>query len=353
MDPTYTGKNRSSLKTIVEDDENKEINFENLPEVRLGGRIIRNLKPPAFKDEKNLGYGRFDSRRSVLFANIDAVMNLTQHVGGYMLTGTEDNNQQFYSLLFEDNDLALTSYIQWRRPLSVARVIIKKALTKPFLQGAQTDIYSGEEYTGTKIDVGSIIDLMPCSGYHIISQVGTDDNPLSLRDILVFVCVSLMTMNKQSGKAVIVFPYEIGPPGVTSGPLTSDSIIDLIALLNILFHNVWLFRPYMCYSMLCVGFSGPKDDPKENSPAEIRLVNLWESLGVIMKYDKQDVKISGRIFTRIFYSTLSVENKPLPDEDIQKIYGVLGAKEPPLRDRVEVLSRWQLSDQADLSLYPF
>src|SRR5436190_396304 len=100
-DPTYTGKSRKTLNPILDSNSKNftdKVSFFVPP--NLSGRPNRSTNIPIFSDKNNIGYSKFDHKGSVLFANIDAVLNLTNHVGGYFANSTQNDNMHFYSLFF-------------------------------------------------------------------------------------------------------------------------------------------------------------------------------------------------------------------------------------------------------------
>lgn len=371
MDPTYTGLNRSSLQPLPSSSTSTVMTFKHAPPVRLGGRGKRTTSPtktkPRFTDNHGIGYSIFDDKGSVLMANVDAVLNLTKHIGGYVATGTKDANEKFYSLLFEDHNLEMHSYVQFRRPLSVCRVIMNHTITKPFLKTAQLD-------TILKTDVSNIIDLKPCSGYNIIGLISHEK--IGLRELLSNVLLSLAVIDKTDGVSFIVFPFGVDEDS-SGGSMTYDSVIDICYFISLIFKRVWLFRPYMSYSSLvCLAYAEPRDDPPEKSDDENILVGLWDSLGLlsdhppsfireihptIAKAAEVDDIILGkkkpttvlkfeatRNFSRIFDGS-KIGNEQL----IKQVKRILSSPEITEKDRVEVLSRWQLPDTIDTSVYPF
>lgn len=371
LDPTYTGLNRFSLAQLPSKDSNTPavVTFKNAPSVRLGGRVGKFVKPVFFQDLHGIGYSVFEDKGSVLMANIDAVLNLTEHIGGYIATGTKSDNTDFYSLLFDDHNLEAHSYIQFRRPLSVCRVLMSQAIYKTHLKTVQLD-------TQLKSQISDVIEVQPCDGYRIIGMINHFSN-LSLRDILIFILVSFTVINKSRGKAFMVFPFSVDQN--VSGTLTHESVIDICFLLSLLFHNVWFFRPYMCHEMLCLAFSEPLNDPKEKSSDEEILLALWDNLDILPETQtrkpppeedpmlakaaevddiklshKAKIKLQGtRNFTRIFEGANI--NQDFPPDLVRRVRNILVSPEETslVRDRVEVLSRWQLPDMVDVSLYPF
>jgi hypothetical protein len=378
MDPTYTGKNRSSLDTIGDDNKNPVITFSGkTPALRLGGRAARFTSQAGFTDIHHIGYSRFDDKGSVLMANIDAVLNLTGHIGGCIADATEDNNTSFYSLLLEDHTLEMHSYVQWRRPLSVSRVVISRVLTKASLKTAQLDLL-------LKTDVPAIIGLKPCDGYRIIGLISHGSDTLTgalsvtLKDLVTFALTSLAVIHRTLGKGFVVFPFRVA--NRISGTMTNESILDYVVLCVLLYKKVWLFRPYMCHEFLCVAFAEPRDDPPKDSVDEQKLLALWDALRILpimekhtspstvdpeiaklaeidmTEHEEQDKAavelIATRNFTRLFDGS-----------EIDKIYPKLASRvdsilrevERPemIRDRVEVLSRWQIPDSIDTTDYPF
>lgn len=381
IDPTYTGLNRLTLEALPSSDA-KTITFEQhkVPPLRIGGRAGRHTKQVMFRDLHNMGYSRFDDKGSVLMANIDAVLNLTGHIGGYFANGTDENNTSFYSLLLEDHTLEMHSYVQWRRPMSVSRVVMSRVLTKPHLKTAQLD-------TMLKTDVPAIITLKPCDGYRIVGLIAhgggdplTGAASVTLKDLVIVLLVSLAVMNREEGKSFVVFPF--GVSQAVSGTMTTDSILDFALLATILYHKVWMFRPYMCHDLVCLGFSEPREDPEAGSLDEQRLLAMWDAMRLlpiledptpVSTVDPEIAKLaeldteerhhhhstSGRVmlegtrnFSRLFDgSDVSILNPKLHEH----VHAVLSTAEDSrmLRDRVEVLSRWQLPDAIETSIYPF
>lgn len=314
-----------------------------------------------------------------MMANIDAVLNLTGHIGGYIANGTDDDNTSFYSLLLEDHTLEMHSYVQWRRPLSVSRVVMSRVITKPYLKTAQLD-------TVLKTDIPAVISLKPCDGYQIVGLIthGGGDSltaslSITLKDLLSVVLLSLAVLHRDSGKGFIVFPFS--PSEKTSGSMTFESILDLALLCTLLYKEVWCFRPYMCHNMLCIAFSNPKEDPPKDSLDEQKLLALWDALGLLppplekhtsvstvdpeiaklaeLSEDDENPEKIGRVklegsrnFSRIFDGSDISVLFPKLSHRILKI--LTTAEDPALtRDRVEVLSRWQLPDTIETSAYPF
>lgn len=388
VDPTYTGLNRLSLTTLPDDDHGsshpEQITFESrgVPPLRLGGRAPRVTSQVMFTDVHGIGYSRFDDKGSVLMANIDAVLNLTEHVGGYLAQGTSaDDNLQFYSLLLEDHTLEMHSYVQWRRPFSISRVIMARVLAKQHLKTAQLD-------TMLKTDIPAIISLRPCDGYRIVGLIAhgggdslTGSSSVTLKDLVIVVLVSLTVLHKTLGKSFFVFPFSVKQR--VSGTMTEESVLDLALLLTILYKKVWCFRPYMCHDLVCFGFAEPREDPETGSLNEQRLLALWEAMRLlpplvksgtvvdpeIAKLAELDVETAGapsdetganatvklegaRNFSRLFDGADVAESHPKLAERVRKI---LTTEENArmTRDRVEVLSRWQLPDTIETSRYPF
>ncbi len=396
LDPTYTGLNRLSLSTLPDDELtatrsskttttaiHSSITFEGarIPSLRLGGRAAGFTPQAMFRDLHNIGYSRFDDKGSVLMANIDAVLNLTEHVGGYIANATDDNNTSFYSLLLEDHTLEMHSYVQWRRPLSVSRVIMARVMTKPHLKTAQLD-------TLLKTDIPAIVSLKPCDGYRIVGLIAhgggdslTNIQSVTLKDLIVVSLVSLTVMNPTLGKAFVVFPFRSDQK--VSGTMSIESIVDFALLCIILYRKVWCFRPYMCSDLICMGFAEPRPDPPKGSIDEQRLLALWGALNLLpplekhtspstvdpeiaklaeidmsqpppsTKIEEGEIKLRARRdFSRLFDgSDLSILFPKLS----QRINTVITTAEDPnlTRDRVEVLARWQLPDTIETSQYPF
>lgn len=393
LDPTYTGLNRISLSELPNDEhqaESETITFERLrvPQLRLGGRAGRYTTQVMFRDPHNIGYSRFDDKGSVLMANIDAVLNLTGHLGGYLAQGTRFDNSSFYSLLLEDHTLEMHSYVQWRRPLSVSRVVMSRALTKPHLKTVQLD-------TMLKNDVPAIIALKPCNGYQIVGYIAhgggdllTGAKSVTLKDLVVTALISLTVLAPKTGKAFVVFPF--GPSQNISGTLTVESILDFCLLLTILYHHVWFFRPYMCNDLICAGFSEPREDPPKNSPDEQRLLALWDAMNLLPPLVKSTVvvdpvisklaeldppapieipvptsvdpesteydgmmKLEGaKNFARLFEGTNITIEFPVLAARVNEVLST-AVDIRRTRDRVEVLSRWQLPDTIESTRYPF
>lgn len=379
LDPTYTGQNRLALKTLPDDSKASVITFSGrTPALRLGGRAPRFTSEFTFRDRHHIGYSRFDDKGSVLMANIDAVLNLTGHVGGCIADATEDNNLSFYSLLLEDHTLEMHSYVQWRRPLSVSRVVISRALVKTHLKTAQLDIL-------LKTDVPAVISLKPCDGYRIVGLIthGGRDSltgalSIGLKDLVTFALMSLATIHPSLGKGFLVFPFKVGEK--VSGTMTTESILDFCVLCIILYKKVWLFRPYMCHDLVCIGFAEPREDPAKSSLDEQKLLALWDALNIlppmakrtspstvdpeIAKVAEVDMEepedeekgvvnlIAEKNFARLFDGSdisvlfpklAHVVNKVLSTKEDEKL----------IRDRVEVLTRWQIPDTIISSVYPF
>ncbi len=391
MDPTYTGLNRSTLQTLPSDEvigkgQGETIHIEGL---RLGGRVSRFTSQALFRDLHSIGSSTFDDKGSVLMANLDAVLNLTEHVGGYIANGTADDNASFYSLLLEDHTLEMYSYIQWRRPLSVSRVILAHVLVKPELKTAQLD-------TLLKTDIPAVVALKPCFGYQIIGLIShgggdslTGYQSVTLRDLVTVALLSLTVIHRTQGKAFIVFPFKSEQK--VSGTMTGESILDFAVLCILMYRKVWCFRPYMCHNLVCIAFSEPREDPPEGSIDAERLLALWDALRLLPPLQKRtspstvdpeiakvaelDMTVSptassappipvgdppadrvllegSRNFSRLFDGTNIGTTYP---ELTRKVHAVLTEQEDPqmIRDRVEVLSRWQIPDSPDLVVYPF
>lgn len=378
FDPTYKGLHRLSLETLPVDEVDDSSGL--FKALRLGGRAARFTPQVMFRDIHNIGYSRFDDKGSVLMANIDAVLNLSGHIGGYLTQGTEFNNSQFYSLLLEDHTLEMHSYMQWRRPLSVSRVIMGRVLTKPKLKTAQLD-------TILKTDLPAIISLKPCDGYNIVGLMAHSNigSSVSLRDLVIVALVSLAVMHKTLGKGFVVFPFS--PEQRISGTLTDESILDLSLLLMLLYKKVWLFRPYMCHNLLCLAFAEHRPDPEAGSPEEKTLLSLWNAVHLLptthekkerrphadpavykvaeiehaeveswVAAGKDDTAVEsldldvGRNFSRLFDGiNISIRFPKLA----HRVRQIMNATESPARDRVEVLSRWQLPDTIETTRYPF
>lgn len=380
LDPTYTGLNRLALASLPDEERGDVITFQSkrTPVLRLGGRAARFASQAMFRDLHEIGYSRFDDKGSVLMANLDAVLNLTGHVGGYFANGTEDNNTSFYSLLLEDHTLEMHSYVQWRRPLSVSRVVMARVIGKPHLKTAQLD-------TLLKTDIPAIVSLKPCDGYRIVGLIShgggdslTGVQSVTLKDLMVVALLSLTTMNPTDGKAFVVFPFRNDQ--IVSGTMTNESILDFALFCTLIYRKVWCFRPYMCHDLLCIAFAQPRKDPPKGSVDEQRLLALWDAMRLLPELEKHtspstvdseiakvaevdmtepttelrgSVKFDGsRNFSRIFDgSDLTVLTPKLAE----RIHTILTTAEDPrmTRDRVEVLSRWQLPDTIDTTHYPF
>jgi hypothetical protein len=379
MDPTYSGLNRLALLPLPDDEKSKVITFagKRTPALRLGGRAARFTSQAPFTDRHNIGYSRFDDKGSVLLANIDAVLNLTDHIGGYYAQGTQNNNLSFYSLLLEDHTLEMHSYIQWRRPLSISRVVMARVLGKPHLKTAQLD-------TLLKTDIPAIISLKPCDGYRIVGLIshGADSltgvQTVTLKDLLTLALITLAVINSVEGKGFVVFPFRHDQQ--VSGTMTHESILDFVLFCTLIYKKVWCFRPYMCHELVCIAFSEPRHDPAKGSVDEQRLLGLWDALQLLPGLEKHTdpatvnpeiakvaevdmseptveipvmIKFDGnRNFSRIFDGSDVAKLKPkLAD----RVHEILTTPEDTAltRDRVEVLSRWQLPDSIDTVPYPF
>lgn len=389
LDPTYTQLNRMTLETLPDDSKSSVITFEDrAPALRLGGRAPRFTSEFTFRDNHHIGYSRFDDKGSVLMANIDAVLNLTGHVGGCIADATEDNNLSFYSLLLEDHTLEMHSYVQWRRPLSISRVVISRALIKQHLKTAQLDIL-------LKTDVPAVISLKPCDGYRIIGLIthGGKDSltgalSIGLKDLVTFALMALAVIHRTLGKAFVVFPFKVGEK--VSGTMTNESVLDFCLLCILLYKKVWVFRPYMCHDLVCIGFAEPREDPEKSSLDEQKLLALWDALNIlppmakktspsivdpeIAKVAEVDMNepepsetqaeatsahdegvvnlLAGKNFSRLFEGSDVSILFPKLAHVVNKI---LNTKEDQnlIRDRVEVLSRWQIPDTILSSAYPF
>ncbi len=332
FDPTYSGRSRKTLQALFSNRSNEDhVTFFSTPV--LSGRPQRGIgggAPPRFADKHEVGYSRFDHKGSVLFANIDAVLNLTKHVGGYFATSTQNDNMHFYSLLFEDRNLELYSYLQWRLPYSISRSLITSSVGRPDLEGVNLDIVdSNSSHT-----LQAIMEGRPMDGYHIVGI--SSHVVLPLRTLVLTALVMFSTLSSkpdEEGAGFLVFPY--GATRERQESLSVSALTDYIVFLSSLFQEVYMFRPYMCYSFICIGVKYPKKYPAKDSPEESHLISLWSS---VISNQERDF---GRIFDVID-----------PRLDIpQKIIEIIQAKEPLGRDRVEVLSRWQLPDQF-MSFYP-
>lgn len=333
-DPTYTGKSRKTLEPII-NEENTTISFFVPP--NLGGRPPRSIKYPAFEDKNSVGYSKFEHKGSVLFANIDAVFNLTRHVGGYFTNSTQNDNMHFYSLFFEDRNLELYSYIQWRLPLSITRLVTSKSVGRIDLEGINLDF--------VEFDVPTILEGRPVDGYQVIGTVS--HHTLALKSLTLMSMIIFSSLSMKNGKAFICFPFTRKSDDVVGG-LSIVGLVDLIILLGSLFNKVYLFRPYMCYDFICIGLESVKAYPPKDSPEETQLLSIWSMLDISPSSENTSPTRSqhNKEFNRIFYDVQQ-------DSTItKKVTDILFAPEPQSRDRVEVISRWQIPDQLTVSLYP-
>jgi hypothetical protein len=270
-------------------------------------------------------------------------------------------------------------YIQWRRPLSVARMLMTRTITRHHLATAQLDVIN-------HTDVPLMISTKPCDGYQIIGQIFHDTGDpargigsFTLKDLVKILLLSLPLIDRTEGKGFVAFPFP--PNKEISGNLSRDSVIDLTVLAGIMFHDIWIFRPYMCNDMVCLAFSKPREDPPEGSADEQKLLALWNALDMtsnvaIPKPPKVRPEIirlaeldqippppeqprlvlegGDKIFTRLF-NGVDLHLQEGYAEVIDKVITVLATGETPemTRDRVEVLSRWQLQDSIETCNYPF
>lgn len=349
-DPTYTGKSRKTLEAVVDENSteyNSRVSFFTPPQ--LTGRQQRaGNSTPRFTDRHSVGYSRFDHKGSVLFANIDAVLNLSYHVGGYFTSSTQNDNMHFYSLFFEDRNLELYSYLQWRLPYSITRLISSKSVGRPDLENVNLDLVD--------FDIPSILEGRPIDGYQLMGI--NSHQVLSLRTLTTLAMImfsslakgptSRSSLDQMSGKGFFVFPY--GKDKQSQGVLSTESLLDFVTLLSNLFKTVWVFRPYMCYDFICLAVSTPKEYPAKCSDEEEQLLSIWKMLDVITESSENitsPTRISSTKDFRHIFTALNTESIIS-----SKVIQVIEAKEPLGRDRVEVLSRWQIPDQLLMNFYP-
>ncbi len=335
-DPTYTGKSRKTLEP-VSDNSSPGISFFSPPSLSVKSRSQQSGHHPRFADKHGIGFSRFDHKGSVLFANIDAVLNLTNHIGGYFSPSTQNDNMHFYSLFFEDRNLELHSYLQWRLPYSITRLVTSKSIGRPDLESINLDLVN--------FDIKSIMEGRPIDGYQLMGIL-THYIP-SLRSLTLLAMTMFSSMRVDNGKGFFVFPY--GSSKNLQGRLSITSLTDFITLLSTLFTKVWLFRPYMCYSFICIGVESPKPYPDKESDEEKQILNIWD---VIQQQScgengtESPIKRGGENLVRLFDAIDPQSSIP------SKILQIVEAEEPQGRDRVEVLSRWQLVDQLSTRMYP-
>ena len=324
-DPTYTGKSRKTLEPIIVNSnagQQDKITFFSPPNFSGKVQTSTGKHPPQLSDRHEIGYSRFDQKGSVLFANVDAVLNLTRHVGGYFASSTQNDNMHFYSLFFEDRNLELYSYLQWRLPYSITRLVSSSSVGRPDLENVNLDLVN--------YDITSIMEGRPIDGYQLMGTLS--HRPLPLHSLTLMAMIMFSSLSRENGRGFFIMSY--GSQKNMKGHLPLSALTDFIILLSSLFTQVWLFRPYMCYSFLCISVGPPKMYPEKDTEEEKQLLSLWTMLqrgnfGRIFDAVDKDSEIPAKVFKIV------EENE-----------------EPEGRDRVEVLSRWQLPDQLKAKIYP-
>src|SRR6185437_1598620 len=216
----------------------------------------------------------------------------------------------------------------------ITRLVSSKSVGRPELESINLDLV---EY-----DIPAVLEGRPVDGYHLMGIVS--HHTLSLRILTTMTMTMFSSLSQLSGKGFIVIPY--GSDKRTQGRLSLPSLIDFMTLLSNLFTQVWLFRPYMCYEFICIGVGPPKPYPEKCSPEENQLLSIWTMLELEPNNETTSPTKAVKDFARIFDAL--DESSSLAS----KVTEIVQAKEPNARDRVEVLSRWQIPDQLKVKIYP-
>jgi len=306
VDPTYTGKRITSSVETTEEDKQPVISEKTV--------VVRTKY--LFKDRHNIGRGIFSSDKTMLMANIDTVLNLTHHLGGYFVQAS-DEFHNFYSLILQDDNAQLAEYIRWRKPWSVVRIISKRGVIYP------NDTFQPIYVDIMKFDPAEVMQTKPPGGYDIVGVVLYKVN---FRVMLATLYTAYATLLKPgynsasdsdpqkravgngSGRGFIVIPFS-----------TTRIIQDFIRVVVALFDKYRIFRPYYDYRLLCIGFWRPKEGKEEY------IATLWNN------FAKRGYKTPESLFA---------EEKEL----------ITDLPEPIEVDRVKVISSWQVPDTEYIGL---
>jgi len=192
---------------------------------------------------ERIGNSIFIDRAGVKLANVDAVLNLTGHTGGFM---AQQSLNEFTFVDLAGAPGAWTQYIQFRFPLSIGYGIsLKEAIPwrTDILNMDSFAINYGEDDTGNlytnaesfakyvKTSVNTGVDLVMADGGFSVKGEEERQEFLTSRLILSEMLTALESL--RIGGSFICKVYDT----------VTKIMADLIFLMSLCFENIWLFKP--------------------------------------------------------------------------------------------------------------